>query len=163
MSEKCKCIMCQYCNTFKDKPMLFENGIYKHSWDIFCRDDHNLIRHTIKGQLSSSEIIWFFLFTEKNLKNYDLCKKPQIKNFSRLKVMAIFVYSMKSTLTNFWNSVKFPILCSEVSSLLLLANWDFLSQEVQLQASSHNYKGIIFIPYCKIKWFHLYTVIPIQS
>ena len=55
------------------------------------------------------------------------------------------------------------ILCSEVSSLLLLANWDFLSPEVQLQASSHNYKGIISIPYCKIKWFHLYSVIPIQS
>ena len=48
------------------------------------------------------------------------------------------------------------ILCSEVSSLLLLANWDFLSPEMQLQASSHNYKGIIFIPYCKIKWFHLF-------
>ena len=37
----------------------------------------------------------------------------------------------------------YDILCSEVSSLLLLANWDFLSPEVQLQASSHNYKGII--------------------
>ena len=43
------------------------------------------------------------------------------------------------------------ILCSEVSSLLLL------------QASSHNYKGIIFIPYWKIKWFHLYSVIPIHK
>ena len=55
------------------------------------------------------------------------------------------------------------ILCSEGSSLLLLANGYFLSPEVQLQESSHNYKGIIFIPYCKIKWFHLYSVIPIQS
>ena len=32
---------------------------------------------------------------------------------------------------------SYPILCSEMSSLLL-ANWDFLSPEVQLQASSHN-------------------------
>ena len=38
-----------------------------------------------------------------------------------------------------------------------------LSPEVQSQASRHNYNGIIFIPYCKIKWFHLYSVIPIQS
>ena len=59
--------------------------------------------------------------------------------------------------------ISLSILCSEVPSLLLIANWDFLSPEVQLQASSHNYKGIIFIPYCKIKWFHLYSVIPIQS
>ena len=57
----------------------------------------------------------------------------------------------------------YQILYSEVSSLLLLANRDFLSPEVQLQASSHIYKGIIFIPYCKIKWFHIYSVIPIQS
>ena len=39
----------------------------------------------------------------------------------------------------------------------------FITPEVQLQASNHNYKGIIFIPYCKIKWFNLYSVIPIQS
>ena len=26
-----------------------------------------------------------------------------------------------------------------------------------------SYDGIIFIPYCKIKWFHLYSVIPIQE
>ena len=38
-----------------------------------------------------------------------------------------------------------------------------LSPEVQLQASSHNYKGIIFIQFCKVKWFHLYSVIPMQS
>ena len=29
------------------------------------------------------------------------------------------------------------------------------------RSSSHNYKGIIFIR--KIKWFHLYSAIPIQS
>ena len=66
------------------------------------------------------------------------------------------------------------ILCPEVTSLLLysmfrgvvttfISEMRLYSPEVQLQASKHNYKGIIYIPCCKIKWFDLYSVIPIQS
>ena len=63
---------------------------------------------------------------------------------------------------NYTRIILLTILCSGMSSLLLLAVWDILSPEVQLQIVSNICKNIFICPYYNIRWFHLYLLITMQ-
>ena len=47
---------------------------------------------SLKGNCAPEKPFDFSYLPKKNLKNYDFCKKTQVKSFSRSKVMASFVY-----------------------------------------------------------------------